>query len=157
MGVYRPSDGGTINLCMLTPGSYIRDTFAHLGIPQAADDPRFAEIGALMDNWEAAGALIVEAIGKQSCDYWCRHLKSMRGQWAPVQSLVDLANDEQALANDMLIEVEARDGGAPLKLVGGPVQFTHAPVTTTPMPLAFEHTEAVLLEIGVDRDRIQRL
>ena len=35
----------------------------------------------------------------------------MKGQWAPFQSLLDLATDEQALANDMIFEVEAGDGG----------------------------------------------
>ena len=42
MGNFRTSDGGTINLCILTPGPHIRDTFEHLGIPEAADDPRFS-------------------------------------------------------------------------------------------------------------------
>ena len=41
-GNFRTSDGGTINLCILTPGPHIRDTFEHLGIGEAADDPRFA-------------------------------------------------------------------------------------------------------------------
>ena len=41
----------------------------------------------------------------------------MKGQWAPFQSLLDLATDEQALANDMIVEVEAVDGGPPIKLV----------------------------------------
>ena len=48
----------------------------------------------------------------------------MKGQWAPFQSLVDLATDEQALANDMIVEVEAGDGGAPFKLVRGPSSST---------------------------------
>jgi hypothetical protein len=46
-------------------------------------------------------------------DYWRERLKTMAGQWAAVQSLLDLVNDEGALANDMLFEVEAGDGGAP--------------------------------------------
>ena len=66
----------------------------------------------------------------------------MKGQWAPVQSLLDLATDEQAIANDMIIEVEAADGGAPLKLVRGPVQFNGEPVETTRAPQASEHTES---------------
>lgn len=39
LGNYTTSDGGTINLCIVSPTGYIRDTFEHLGIPDAADDP----------------------------------------------------------------------------------------------------------------------
>ncbi len=99
---------------------------------KSADDPRFADAKALMKHWQEAGELIAEAIAKQPFEYWRQHLKTMKGQWAPVQSLLDLATDEQALANDMLFEVEASDGGAPIKLVRGPVQFNHEPVENDP-------------------------
>ena len=130
------SDGGTINLCILTPGSYIRDTWEHLGLPEAADDPRFSDVMQLLKNWEPASELVGNAIASKPFAYWRQHLKTMKGQWAPVQSLRDLANDEQALANDMVFEVESADGGAPIKLVRGPVQFDHAPVKTTRAPQA---------------------
>lgn len=105
MGNFTTSDGGTINFCILTPGPYIRDTFTHLGIPEAADDPRFATAEALMENWADASALVVQAIARKPFAYWSQHLKTMRGQWAPFQSLEDLVRDEQALANDMIVEV----------------------------------------------------
>ena len=156
MGNFRTSDGGTINLCVLIPGPHIRDTFAHLGVPEAADDPRFADVKALMANWEAASDIIVRQFAREPFAYWREHLKTMTGQWAPFQSLLDLASDEQALANDMVIEVEGSDG-EPLRLVRGPVQFDHAPVSTTRAPQASEHTESFLMELGLDWNRIEEL
>jgi len=157
LGNYQTSDGGTINLCTLTPGPVIRDMFEHLGIPEAADDPRFADAQSLMSHWEPASELIAEAFAKQPFAYWRQHLKTLKGQWAPIQSLIDIAADEQALANDMIFEVEAPDGGPPIKLVRGPVQFNHAAVETTRAPQASEHTEIVLMEIGMEWERIEQL
>jgi crotonobetainyl-CoA:carnitine CoA-transferase CaiB-like acyl-CoA transferase len=157
MGNYTTSDGGTINMCTLTPGPHIRNVFEHLGIPEAADDPRFATAESLMQNWEPASDLIREQFASQSFDYWREHLTTMSGQWAPVLDLLQIAEDEQALANDMLFEVEAGDGGEPIKLVRGPIQFNHEPVRTTRAPEASEHTEIVLMEMGMEWDKIESL
>jgi crotonobetainyl-CoA:carnitine CoA-transferase CaiB-like acyl-CoA transferase len=157
LGNYETSDGDTINLCIVSPTAYIRDTFEHLGIPEAADDPRFSEVLTLVENAKAAAELVAKAIASKPLDYWREHLKTMKGQWAPVQSLVDLGTDEQAIADDMVVEVEAGDGGKPFKVVRGPVQFNHEPLVTTRAPRASEHTELVLLELGLDWDRIGAL
>lgn len=157
MGNYETSDGGTINLCIISPTGLIRDTFEHLGIPEAADDPRFSEVLPLIQNANAAAELIAKAFAGKPFAYWRQHLKTMKGQWAPFQSLLDLVDDEQAIANDMIAEVEVASGGKPFRVVRGPVQFNHEPLVTTRAPQASEHTEIVLMELGMDWDRIAEL
>ncbi len=102
----------------------IRDTFEHLGIPEAADDPRFADVLPLIQNADAAAELIAKAFASKPFEYWRQHLKTMKGQWAPFQSLIDLADDEQAIANDMIAEVElaTRRSAVPRRARAGPVQ-----------------------------------
>ncbi|MEV0360659.1 CoA transferase [Nocardia sp. NPDC050697] len=156
LGNYPTADGGTINLCIVSPTGYIRDTFYHLNLPDAADDPRFAEVRPLLDNAAAATALITAAIAAHPLEYWRDRLRTMRGQWAPFASLLELGADEQALANDMITEVDAVDG-TPFRVVRGPVQFNHEPLETVRAPQAAEHTELVLMELGIGWDRIAEL
>ena len=158
MGNFRCSDGGTINLNTLIPGPHIRSLFTIVGVPEAADDPRFSTAETLMANAAQAAEVLNHQFGLQPFAYWREKMKVFTGQWAPFQSLLDLAHDEQALANDMLFEVDPGDGsGKPLKLVRGPVQFDHAPVETCRAPQASEHTEIVLMELGLEWDRIEQL
>ena len=124
MGNYQTSDGGTINLCIISPTGLIRDTFEHLGIPEAADDPRFADVLPLIQNADAAAELIAKAFASKPFEYWRQHLKTMKGQWAPFQSLIDLADDEQAIANDMIAEVELASGGHRSASSAGPSSST---------------------------------
>jgi crotonobetainyl-CoA:carnitine CoA-transferase CaiB-like acyl-CoA transferase len=157
MGNFTTSDGGTINLCMVSPTGLIRDTFEHVGTPEAADDPRFADVLLLIENAGAASDILVKAFAQKPFAYWRQHLKTMKGQWAPIQSFEDLLTDDQALANDMIVEVEGADGGAPLRLVRGPIQFNGEPLETSRSPQASEHTELVLMELGMEWDRIEEL
>jgi crotonobetainyl-CoA:carnitine CoA-transferase CaiB-like acyl-CoA transferase len=157
MGHFRTADGRSLALFLMQPDLHFRSLFAHLGFPEAADDPRFCNSRVMVENAQALSDMVAEAVVQKPLAYWKERLKTFTGQWAAVQSLLDLVTDEQALANDMLFEVETIDGAEPLKLVRGPVQFNHEPVQTTRGPQAFEHTETFLLEMGLEWGQIERL
>jgi len=158
IGNFRCADGKYINLNVLTPGPYIRNTFERLHLPELAEDPRFSTDLELMKNAAEARKFIVEAFGKHKFSHWIDRFQTMTGQWAPFQDPLDVGSDPQVLANEFIFEVDPEDGsGRPLRLVANPVQFNHQPAKNTRAPEAWEHTELVLMEMGVEWERIEEL
>ncbi len=157
VGVFQTADGSFLNLTILTPGAYLEDTWTHLGRADLLQDERFNTVDALMANWADAAVEVVKAIASQPLSHWTERFATLRGQWAPYQDVLSVARDPQVIANDCLFEVESANGGPPMTLVSAPVQFNREPAHPTRAPEASEHTELVLMEMGIEWDRIEHL
>jgi crotonobetainyl-CoA:carnitine CoA-transferase CaiB-like acyl-CoA transferase len=152
---FRTKDDRWINFTMMQPSRYFADVCRHLDLDHVADDERFVSFEAIMANAADATALFNARFLEETYDYWVERLQSMEGQWAPVQSPVDIVHDPQMTANGYLVDVLDADG-VTRQLVASPVQFDEQVPSLTRAPLFAEHTDAVLRELGrSDEDVLQ--
>ena len=156
VGVYRTRDDRFVSLVMLQAFRYWADFCRHIERPELTRDPRFADAAQLAAHTADAAAIIREVIATRTLAEWSRRFATLEGQWAPVQNSIEVAADPQARANGYLLPVEAADGSS-FEMVSSPVQFDETPPATRRCPEFAEHTEELLLELGLDWDEIGRL
>ena len=144
---YRTRDGRWLFLNMLQPDRYWPDLCRRLGRPDLVTDPRFADGRARFENRAECVRTLDAIFAEKTLAEWRVQLADSEGVWAPMQSARELPDDAQAVANGYLPEVE-RDGTR-FTLVASPVQFDEDSPTLTPAPDLGQHTEEVLLELGL--------
>lgn len=156
VGAYRTKDGRHINLVFLEADRYWADFCELIGRPDMADDPRFVDLATRRDNSEACIAELDAEFATRTLAEWKELLARIDAPWAPVQAVEELVDDPQAIANGYFGDVHL-DSGQTYRLPSVPVQFDEQPPSLRRAPEHGEHTEAVLLELGHDWDRILEL
>ncbi|MDG2029171.1 MAG: CoA transferase [Acidimicrobiales bacterium] len=156
VGTYRTADGRHVSLVFLQSDRYWADFCRALGCEHLIDDQRFVDHGSRAENGDACVAALDAEFGKRSFADVVAALATIDAPWAPVQSVEELVDDPQVLANGYVGDVEL-DGGETYRLPAVPVQFDEQPPELRRAPEHGEHTEAVLLELGHDWDRIIEL
>jgi crotonobetainyl-CoA:carnitine CoA-transferase CaiB-like acyl-CoA transferase len=154
--VYATKDQRWVSLCMLASDKFWPEFCARIGRPELIDDPRYVDSGARQTN---SGELVHELDGvfaAATLAEWRGRLEGMSGAWAPMQNVLELADDPQVVANHYLLEVAEGDGRT-ARLIPPPVQFDGAPPTLRRPPEFAEHGEQILLEMGYTWDDITKL
>jgi crotonobetainyl-CoA:carnitine CoA-transferase CaiB-like acyl-CoA transferase len=156
VATYRTKDERHISLVFLQPDRYWPDFCRLIGREELADDPRFADITARRENGAACVALLDEEFATRTFDEWKALLSDLDAPWAPVQSVPELLEDPQVVANGYVGDVEI-DGEVAYRLPAVPVQFAGEPPPLRRAPEHGENTETILLELGYEWDEIAAL
>jgi crotonobetainyl-CoA:carnitine CoA-transferase CaiB-like acyl-CoA transferase len=152
---YQAADA-MIALAVGNDGQFAR-TAEVLGHPEWADDPRFKQNRARVENRGAIDGLIEQALKHDKADNWLVRLKSAGVPCGKINSVAAALADEHTQARDMIETVEHPTIGA-LKMLGIPFKFsdTECAVRRAP-PTLGQHTDEILTELGHDAKAITKL
>ncbi|MGV0160300.1 CaiB/BaiF CoA transferase family protein [Mycobacterium colombiense] len=155
-GNYRTKDGRHIQLMFLQGDRYWADFCRLVGRTDLIEDPRFADLAARRTNCAACVGELDALFAGRTLAEWKELLAKLDAPWAPVQSVSEVIEDPQVVANGYVGEVRLDDGQA-YRLPAVPLQLDEQAPPMQRAPEHGEHTEALLAELGYDWDRIAEM
>ena len=110
-----------------------------------------------MANKALINSRLSEIFRTRSKDYWLEQLRLARIPCAPVNDFAEALSDPQILARNMVVEVTDAHGDT-VKQPGNPIKLseTSDELYTAP-PLLGQHTDEVLLGLGLSPERLETL
>jgi crotonobetainyl-CoA:carnitine CoA-transferase CaiB-like acyl-CoA transferase len=156
---YRCADNAWLALGMLQPDRYWGDLCRCIGATEAAADPRLATMPERMEHAREVVALFDAIFVTRPRAEWLSILRD-GGDFivTPVNSVDDLPDDPQVLANQYVTEYDHPAYG-PTKVVGIPFDLSETPgALRRPAPEFGQHTEEVLVDIlGYSWEKVGQL
>ncbi len=156
MSTYRTADGRFVALTMVAPDPHWPDLCQRLGQPDLALDPRFVDAEVRWANTRACVERLDELFARHPLAEWRRRLSGFSGEWAVVQTPGETHDDPQVVANGFVAQVDMGHEVS-LPMVTAPAQFDGRPGRPTRAPEPGEHTEAILLDLGLGWDELATL
>ena len=155
--IYMCKDGSWLRISNPQPKRYWRPFVEALGLSYVLDDPRFQGVEDGAEVSPELLALIEDTFKTRTYAEWDAVFRRYGFIYAKVQSIAELRDDPQVIANDYITDFEHPDLGA-IKVCNFPVKFSETPsAIVRGAPELGQDTESVLIdELGYDWDDIAR-
>jgi crotonobetainyl-CoA:carnitine CoA-transferase CaiB-like acyl-CoA transferase len=115
--------------------------------PELEKDSRFKDNPSRVANRPVLAALLQDVLAQKPTAYWVDLLNAAGVPVGPVQTYDEVFVDPQAVAREMVTEIDHPVAG-PMRTLGIPVKLSETPgALRRPAPLLGEHTGEVLAEL----------
>lgn len=153
-GAFQCADGEWI---FMAPGagSAGLDTVCDMvGHPDLLSDPRFNTVAGRKEHYQEWYEIFRDAIAKKSCAEWIKLGKERDVAITRMGTFADLAEDEQAWANDYLEHVEFPNGNVDV-MPRSPIEMDSVGMLTTKLAHGIgADTQKILKELGYAEEEI---
>jgi formyl-CoA transferase len=151
---YRTADDRWLYLVCLQADRFWAEVCGVIGRPDLNNDPRFVDAAVRFEHREACVAELDKTFGSRTLAEWIDAFEGFSGVWAPALTFKEIHEHRQVLPNGFLSGVTGNDGST-FRLVAPPMHFNGEPsVPERSAPELGQHTEEVLLDVGLDWDEI---
>ncbi|MGZ9257026.1 MAG: CaiB/BaiF CoA transferase family protein [Candidatus Binatia bacterium] len=154
---FEDQDGLAFVLHMSSPDKFWLGLFDVVGKPEWAQDPRFNNRKARVENYDAINEQLAPIFRAGKRDDWLRRLIAKDVPAAPINTLDEVFADPQVQTYGFPTEVEHPQMGK-MQLIGNAVDMSRTPPTIDrPPPVLGEQTEEILSALGLDSAAIASL
>jgi crotonobetainyl-CoA:carnitine CoA-transferase CaiB-like acyl-CoA transferase len=128
-----------------------------IGAPELNDDPRFASNHDRMQHLGELEDLLNGYLRHETSAVWLERMEKAGLPAGPVLDILEMQADPQALAREMITEVDHPTAGR-VKTLGHPVKFSETPASLRrAAPVLGQHSREVLQEAGYDPAEIEAM
>ncbi|MDG1067571.1 MAG: CoA transferase [Sulfitobacter sp.] len=152
---FQTSDGW-INIGAANQANWLRFLDV-IKAPELDIDPRFSSNAQRAQNLPALIEILNTYLAQDTTQNWLTRMETAQLPAGPVNDILQMHADPQALAREMIVDVDHVVAGS-VKTIGHPVKFSRTPAqVSAAAPILGQHTREVLSEMGYDSTQIDKL
>jgi CoA:oxalate CoA-transferase len=119
-----------------------------LGMPDLKTDPLYATQHARVANRSRINAIVGGKLATEGTDYWVETLNAAGVPCGPINTVEQVFQDPQILAQEMVMDIP-HPGHGTVRMLGFPMKLSETPCRVRlPAPELGQHSDVVLAELG---------